>query len=326
MGEGNEMSRYARQMILPEVGPEGQEKLSKARVKVVGAGGLGSPVIQYLAGAGIGTLSVSDPDRVAVTNLHRQVIYTEDRTELYKAQAAAEYAQRLNGDVSAIWSPDAVTPNNAVDIANHFDIVVDCADSYAASYILSDACLETNTPLISASVLQMTGYVGGFCAGAPSLRAVFPELPDHAASCATAGVLGPVVGIIGSIQAQMTLAHILGLDPSPLGQFVHFDAQTMRSSSFRFDGAPEPQAGHRFISARKITSDDLVVDLRDSEEAPRKATADAVRTTIDKIETLPNTDRRTVICCASGLRAWRAADRLKPYWRGEIVLAALGPT
>ncbi len=320
------MNRYHRQMILPEIGEEGQRKLADARVLIVGAGGLGSPVISYLAGAGVGTMSISDPDRISESNLHRQVIFAEDRIGLYKAQAASEFAQRRNKDLTSIWSPQAVTPDNAPNLAEHFDIVLDCADSYAASYTLSDACLAANTPLISASVLGLTGYCGGFCAGAPSLRAVFPDLPESAQTCATAGVLGPVVGIIGSIQAQMALAVLLEMDPSPLGQFCHFDTTTMRSTTFRFDGAPEPGEGFSFIADRHITADDFVIDLRGEDETATPARPDAARATVETVAQLPNTTQRTVICCASGLRAWRAAERLKPHWHGEIVLVALGPT
>lgn len=320
------MNRYDRQMILPEVGEEGQEKLAKARVYVAGAGGLGSPVIAYLAGAGVGTLSITDPDRVSEHNLHRQVIFTDEQVGTYKAQAAADFAQHLNGSVTAIWSPQSVTPANAFDVAEHFDLIVDCADSYAASYTLSDACMAAGTPLISASVLGFSGYAAGFCGGAPSLRAVFPELPDGVQTCATAGVMGPAVGVIGSLQAQMALSVLLGLEPSPLGQFCHFDSRTMRSNSFRFDGAPEPAEGFRFIADRQIADDDLVVDLRGMDEAPTPARPDAVRATVDTIGELPNTTQRTVLCCASGLRAWRAAERIKPHWQGEIVLVALTPT
>ena len=148
-------------------------------------------------------------------------------------------------------------------------MILDCADSYAASYILSDTCLAQGKPLISASVLGLAGYVGGFCGGAPSLRALFPDAPDSGASCATAGVLGPVVGAVGAMQAQMALNLILGLQPSPLGQMIQYDGRTLRSTGFRFDDAPEPTRCFRFVSASQLTADDQIIDLRDDSRSTR---------------------------------------------------------
>jgi len=203
------------------------------------------------------------------------------------------------------------------------DLVLDCADSYAASYILSDTCLALGKPLISASVLGLSGYVGGFCADAPSLRAVFPEAPESGASCATAGVLGPVVGAVGAIQAQMALNLILGFDPSPLVQMVQYDARNLRSSTFRFEGAAEPDSYFPFVAASQLTPDDMIVELRDMQEAPKPAHPAAKRIMPDSLHEIePNKGKRLVLCCATGLRAWRAAEQIQPHWPGEILLVA----
>lgn len=316
------MSRYLRQMVLPQVDAEGQERIEAAEVLVIGAGGLGVPVLQYLAGAGIGRITLLDPDTVEETNLHRQPLYRMKDLGRPKVQAAALAVARLNPSVLVAGRREALTPANAPALVAAADLVLDCADSYAASYTLSDACLAAGKPLISASALGLSGYVGGFCGTAPSLRALFPDPPDSGQTCATAGVLGPVVGMLGCLQAQMALAVILGLEPSPLGQFTRLDAG--RITQFRFDGAPE-SPGPRFIAREDIRDTDLVIDLRDRDEAPRKATRQALRMPgYGPSGPLPEPGQRAVLACRSGLRSWRAAEALARRWDGEITLLALG--
>ncbi|MEX0317714.1 MAG: ThiF family adenylyltransferase [Ruegeria sp.] len=317
------MSRYARQMILPEVGVEGQALLSAARVLVVGAGGLAAPVLPLLAGAGVGHLTVMDSDTVDLSNLHRQTLFTEKDCGKPKAEIAAERCREINSGIVVTCTRRKLTPENAVQNVQNADLVLDCADSYAASYTLSDTCLAQGKPLISASVLGLGGYVGGFCGGAPSLRAVFPEAPDSGASCATAGVLGPVVSMIGAAQAQMALAVLLGLEPSPLGQIMQFDAHTFRSTTFRFDAAPEPETAFRFVAPTQLTGDDVIVELRGDTEAPDPIHPAAHRIAPDAVAAhLQEPTKRLALCCATGLRAWRTAERIQPDWPGEIVLVA----
>ncbi|WP_164661448.1 thiazole biosynthesis adenylyltransferase ThiF [Tropicibacter sp. Alg240-R139] len=317
------MSRYARQMILPQVGTQGQVRLSRARVLVVGCGGLAAPVLPLLAGAGVGHLLLLDADVVALSNLHRQTLFTEADCDVSKAEVAAGRCRALNSGITVEARKQALTPENVVDLVAEADLVLDCADSYAASYTLSDACLKQGKPLISASVLGLGAYVGGFCGGAPSLRAIFPDAPDSGASCATAGVLGPVVGMIGALQAQMALAVLLQLDPSPLGQMVQFDAQTYRSTSFRFDGTSEPENAMRFAATTELTDQDMIVELRGIDEAPVPILASATRIPPEEVQNhLPKPETRIALCCATGLRAWRTAERIQQIWPGEIVLVA----
>ncbi|MDF3605110.1 HesA/MoeB/ThiF family protein [Paracoccus sp. DMF-8] len=316
------MNRYARQMILPEIGATGQARLTDAHVLVVGAGALGVPVLQYLTGAGVGRITLVDPDVIEVTNLHRQPLYAENQQGQHKAVAARIAMQRLNSQVTVTPVLDWLTPANAPELVANADLVLDCADSYAASYTLSDACLAAGKPLISASALGLEGYVGGYCGGAPSLRAVFPDPTEGGATCATAGVLGPVVGMLGAMQARMALGVLLGLEPSPLGLFIRMDA-AMRISQFRFDKAPEAP-GPRFIARGDLRGGDLVIDLRDAAEAPVTATPDALRLPgYGATGPLPEPGGRAVIACRSGLRAWRAANHLSERWPGEIALLAL---
>ncbi|WP_371823275.1 ThiF family adenylyltransferase [Paracoccus sp. Z118] len=306
--------------MLPEVGEVGQARLRAARVLIVGAGGLGSPAIMYLTGAGVGALTIVDTDVVEVGNLHRQPIHA-GRVGAGKAASAGEFVAALDPDVAVEAVEAVVTPANAPALVAGRDVVLDCADSFAVSYMLSDACLAAGVPLISASALGLEGYCGGFCGGAPSLRAVFPDLPDRAATCATAGVLGPVVGMLGTMQAQMALSVLLGLTPSPLGQIVTLGAG-LRWGGFRFDGAPEPESGFRFIDVGEIAAGDFVLELRGEDEAPVPVHP-AARRADPGDPPLPPPGARAVLACRSGLRAWRAA-RILEGRHPDIVLIATG--
>ena len=318
------MNRYARQEILSEIGSDGQQRLADARILVVGAGGLACPALQYLVGAGVGSISIIDHDVIGLSNLHRQTLYREDQIGFSKSQMAVLALSKLNGDCNLKAIVKELSPANVDSLVNQADIVLDCADSFAVSYILSDACLAHDKPLISASALEFSGYVGGFCGGKPSLRAVFPDLPSRAATCATAGVLGSVVGTIGAMQAQMALAVIVGLDPSPLGQLVTVDLKRFRFGGFRFDKAAEPR-DHllKFISPESINTDDFVVDLRGLDETPDDISPHVLRYLVaDFAEQIPapRPQQNTILCCRSGLRAWQAARHLQKYWDGEISL------
>lgn len=317
------MTRYARQIALSEVGASGQERLRGAHVLVAGAGGLGVPVLQYLVGAGVGTITLIDGDTVALTNLHRQPLYCMADIGRPKVEAAAQAMNALNADVTVHAVFDWLTPATAQGLVAQADVILDCADTFAASFALSDAAWAAGKPLICASALGMSGYVGGFCASAPSLRAVFPDLPQTAATCETAGVLGPVVAMIGAAQAQMALAVLLGLAPSPLGQMMIFDAAHWRMSGFRFDGTPEPACAAPFIAHSQITPADLVIDLRTEAAVPFTPTAlhlpGAALPDLD----LPDTDTRIVLACRTGLRAHHAGAGLRERWAGDIVLLAL---
>lgn len=313
------MTRYARQEILSEIGPEGQARLGAARMLVVGAGGLAAGALPLLAGAGVGQLRIVDHDLVDLSNLHRQHLFSEADVGKEKAVAAAARCGALNSDCAAEAICARLTPANANDLLDGIDVVLDCADSYAVSYILSDMCYARRTPLITASALGLSGYVAGICGGAPSLRAVFPDAPQSAATCATAGVMGPVVTVLGAWQAQMALSVSLGLDPSPLGQMLQLDARSYRSNAFRFDEAPEPDHTFDFVSQPSLSRKDLIIELRGADEAPLPVHPSAIR---HLPETMPPTSVRIALCCATGLRAWRTAETLSQTWPGDIVLVA----
>jgi molybdopterin/thiamine biosynthesis adenylyltransferase/rhodanese-related sulfurtransferase len=319
--------RYARQMVLPEVGAAGQARLAAASVVVVGAGGLGCPVLQYLAGAGVGRLVIVDHDRVEETNLHRQPLYTMADIGKLKAEAAAAALRRFNPGIAVDTVAERLTPQNATVLIASADLVVDAADSFAVTYVLSDACLAAAKPLVSASVIGMTGYAGAFCGGGPSYRAVFPDVAVEGGTCATMGVLGTAVAVLGSVQAHLALHLLLGLEPTVLGRVITFDARRLAFGGFGFAGSPEPERFVPFIAPAAVTADDLVVDLRSLEEAPQSPFAGARRLDVDHVAALlvePPSSRRIVLCCRSGQRALAAADRLREGGLDNLALVALG--
>lgn len=319
--------RYARQTVLPEVGRAGQARLAAALVLVVGAGGLGCPVLQYLAGAGVGRLTIVDHDTVEETNLHRQPLYAMADIGKPKAAMAVAFVRRFNPQIAAEAVVERLTPQNATALVANADLVIDCADSFAVSYILSDACLAAAKPLVSASVIGMTGYAGAFCGGGPSYRAVFPDVSVDGGTCASVGVLATAVAVLGSVQAHLALHLLLGLEPGVLGRVVTFDAKRMAFGGFGFVGSPEPERFVPFIAPEAVTADDLVVDLRGLDEAPQSPFSGARRISAETIEELlrePPSSARIVLCCRSGQRALAAADRLRERGVIDLALVALG--
>jgi len=321
--------RYARQIALQEIGVAGQARLAHTSALIVGAGGLGSAVLPYLCAAGVGHLTVVDPDRVELSNLHRQPLYRMRDVGTLKATAARDALLDANPQTRVDAVCDALTPENAGRLVASADIVVDAADSFAVTYILSDACQQAGKTLVSASVLGLSGYVGVFCGGGPSYRAVFPVMPQHAGSCAQTGVLGTAVGVIGTLQAQMVLSMVLQLQPSVLSQLICVDFHGMRFGGFRFESAKEPPAamGPRFISPAQLHVTDVVVDVRSPEEiaaAPFASPVCVTMTELAHVESSLRRKQRVVICCRTGMRAWRAASPLQAQGYENIALIALG--
>lgn len=209
---------YSRQTRLRDVGEEGQAKLAAARVLVIGAGGLGSPVISYLAGAGVGTLGIVDGDRLDASNLHRQTLYDTRGLGQYKVDLAAQRIAALNPSVSVRTWREPLDATTAVDVFCEFDLVVECTDDMRSRYLSSDAAVLSGTPVILASVYQYEGqlqHVSGR-PGSPCLRCLWPDepTPQDVGSCEASGVLGPVPGVLGALQATEALKHLLGL-PAP---------------------------------------------------------------------------------------------------------------
>ncbi|TBR26029.1 molybdopterin-synthase adenylyltransferase MoeB [bacterium] len=222
-----ELSRYSRHVALPEVGVEGQEKLKRAKVLLVGAGGLGSPAALYLAAAGVGRLGLADFDVVDATNLQRQVLYGTSSLGRPKVEAAADRLTDLNPLVSLSLHPGRLTSENALDVVRGYDVVVDGADNFATRYLVNDACALAGVPDVYASIYRFEGQVSVFWTQkGPCYRCLFPEppAPGLVPSCAEGGVLGVLPGVVGALQAAEALKLLLGVGEPLLGTLLLYDA------------------------------------------------------------------------------------------------------
>ncbi|MFN2336980.1 MAG: ThiF family adenylyltransferase [Bacteroidales bacterium] len=232
-----ESIRYNRQLIIPEIGERGQEELRNAAVLVIGAGGLGSPVLMYLAAAGVGTLGIVDPDEVHMSNLQRQVLYvTEDITRL-KAEAAAQRISHLNPLITVRTHPVRFSEENAAELLRGYDIAVDCTDNFTSRYILSDATRVAGIPMVYGAVSQFMGQVSVFnYRGGPSYRDLYPEetLAATDATPSELGVIGALPGIIGSYQACEVIKIITGAGEILSGRLLQVDALNLRTEIIAF--------------------------------------------------------------------------------------------
>ncbi|NJN46617.1 MAG: HesA/MoeB/ThiF family protein [Candidatus Competibacteraceae bacterium] len=304
-------TRYSRQILLPEVGPEGQAKLAAASVLVIGTGGLGCPVLQYLATAGVGRLGIIDPDRVEESNLHRQILYTEADLGSPKVVAAARRVRELNPDCVVETCQQRLDPALAAEWVGRFDIVVDGTDNFSAKYALSDACRDQNRPLVSASIQGFSGYIGCFCGDVPSYRALFPEVPDSAPNCAEAGVLGPTVGFFGLLQASETLKLILNIGRPLKGQLLRVNLLTLEISTFSFALAPEPveQRSLTIPLMDEIPDDWFVLDVRQPAGFNQSRLPNAYNIPLEQLAVrgheLPR-DQPILVYCQRGVRSENA--------------------
>ena len=243
-----EVERYARQIVLRGVGGPGQNKLKAARVLIVGAGGLGSPALQYLAGAGVGVLGIADDDAVALSNLHRQIIHGTDDVGRPKTESAADAIARLNPHVAVEPIAMRLVPDNAREVVKRFDVVLDGSDNFATRYALSDACYFERRPLVSAALGEFDGTLTTLKPYEnspdgrpnPTYRCLFPEAPPPGTipTCAEAGVLGALGGVLGSLMALEAIREIVGGfgdgDEGLVGRLLMIDARAMRFETLRY--------------------------------------------------------------------------------------------
>lgn len=226
----HERALYARQIRLPGVGESGQSKFRSAKVLLLGAGGLGSPAALYLAAAGVGFLGVADPDKVEVSNLHRQILHGFDTLGLPKTISAAEALAEINPGLQVALHPEGFTAENAAELVARYDLVVDGTDNFATRFLAADACVLGRRPLVHGSVLRGEGQVGVFLPGGGCYRCVYPVMPDAASvpTCADAGVFGATCGVVGSWMASEVLAVLLGRRTQSRLQVVDVEAGTSR--------------------------------------------------------------------------------------------------
>jgi molybdopterin-synthase adenylyltransferase len=254
--DGDELERYARHIVLRDIGGPGQQKLKAARVLVIGAGGLGAPLLQYLAAAGIGTLGIVDDDIVSLSNLQRQIIHGTPDIGRPKTASATDAIKRLNPHVSVEAHAVRMTPDNALLLISSYDIIADGSDNFDTRYLVSDTCFHAKKPLITAALGAMDATLTTLKPFAknpdgelyPTYRCLFPEPPPAGMvpACAEAGVLGALAGIVGSLMALEVIREITGFGEPLIGKLLMMDARSMRFETIRYTRDPDnPLNGDR---------------------------------------------------------------------------------
>ncbi len=227
-----ELARYSRHLLLPEIGVSGQERLAASRVLVVGAGGLGSPAALYLAAAGVGTLGIADLDRVEVHNLQRQLLHRDASLGETKVASAARRLRETNPHIQIVEHESGVTPENAIELFSHYDVILDGTDNFSTRYLNNDAAFFAKRPLVFGSVFKFEGQISVFAPhlGGPCYRCLFPEppAPGSVPGCGEAGVLGALCGVIGSLQALEALKLLTGIGEPLIGRLMTYDGLRQR--------------------------------------------------------------------------------------------------
>ena len=229
--------RYSRHILLEGFGKEGQQKLLQSKVLLIGAGGLGSPNALYLAAAGVGTIGIADADTVSLSNLQRQVIHFTQDIGKPKVESAAEKIRQINPDVKVVTYDQFISQANASEIISDYDFIIDCTDSFASKYLVNDACVMAHKPFCAGGVVKYGAQVMTHVPGSACYRCIFPEPPaeNDVETCATVGVLGSVVGIMGSIQATEAIKYLTGIGELLTNKLLIVDALSMNFQSIAFN-------------------------------------------------------------------------------------------
>ena len=329
------MERYNRHILLSEIGQDGQDKLNQAKVLVIGAGGLGCPILQYLAAAGIGMIGIVDFDVVSLSNLQRQVLFGTSSLGENKAIAAKQRLEDLNDSIIIKAYPEKLTHQNAIELFSEYDIIVDGTDNFETRYLINDASIITKKPLVFGGIYKFEGQVSVFNYNeGPSYRCLFPK-PLKAGSvpnCSEVGVLGVLPGIIGSMQANEVLKIILGLGQNLSGKLLCYNALTLQSSiikihksdneinkvlenSSTFHTQNQPNNTCKpmsiFISIDEIYSQEDIqyIDVREAHELPKIEELEVTSIPLSKLQTLTNRIdplKKKVLFCQAGVRSKHA--------------------
>jgi adenylyltransferase/sulfurtransferase len=329
-----EQSRYSRQVILPELGQAGQAKLKAAKVLVIGAGGLGCPVLQYLSAAGVGEIGICDGDVVSISNLQRQVLYTEQEIGLQKTEVAQKKLSALNPNVKIITYPLFIDAGNALEMIGGYNVVVDGSDNFATRYLVNDACVMLGKPMVSGAIYKFEGQVSVFnYQGGPTYRCIFPEPPgaDESPNCAEIGVIASLPGIIGTIQANEVIKMITGIGEVLSGRLLVMDTLSMNTHFFNFklneankNVTKLPVAAEQCaVTVAPVTYDELqemirnhmplqLVDVREKEEhaAGNIGGINIPASTIDSGYLQLDPENAIVLYCASGVRSNKSGNLL----------------
>ncbi len=342
----NEKNRYSRHILLDKVGEIGQQKLKAAKVLVIGAGGLGCPVLQYITAAGVGTIGIIDFDVVDETNLQRQILFTINDIGKNKAITAKARLEQLNPYVKFEVYPEKVTPKNALEIFKHYDVVVDGTDNFSTRYLVNDACVITQKPLVYGAIYKFEGQVSVFnYQGGPTYRCLFPEPPKAGSvpNCSDVGVLGVLPGLIGTQQANEVLKIILEIGTPLSSKLMIFDALQSSSTIIKINRCEEQVekvlaskvnfennnydlfCGIKPIQVKdEISSTELkelmqhetlqLLDVREEWEQPKIENYEVLNIPLQKIpfslEQIYKT-KKTVVICQHGVRSLKAIEFLK---------------
>lgn len=334
---------YSRQILLNEIGSEGQSKLSNAKVLVIGAGGLGCPVLQYLVSAGVGKIGIVDGDVVDVTNLHRQILYTVDNIGMSKALVAARELRRLNPFIEIQAFPNNIYTKNAFELINNYDIIVDCTDNYTARFIINDACVLSNKIVVSGSIYRFEGQLTVFnYNNGPTLRCLFPKMPlkDSIKSCSESGVIGILPGIIGMLQANEVVKIILNLGQVLSGNILVFNS--LKNSFDQFEIHKNEEFNYQeLINDKKLIENNYIqscentlvnqislsdfimdtqnnkytiIDVRNRGESPLLQFAQIRKIPLSELKDFElkiETDNKILVVCKAGIRSTQALEILK---------------
>jgi len=333
-----ERSQYHRHLILDQIGEQGQLKLKQAKVLVIGAGGLGCPVLQYLTAAGVGTIGIIDGDKIDQSNLQRQILYTTDDIGKFKASSASERLSTLNPFVKFEVFNIFLSKENAVTLFKQFDIIVDGTDNFPTRYLVNDACVLTNKPLIFGSIFKFQGQVSVFNHdGSGTYRCLYPTPPAQGSipNCSDVGVLGVLPGIIGSLQANETIKLITKIGEPLVNKLLYFDALTLQQQILQFSKNPEInitalEENYAFFCGETDTTNmnsiDATTFLKDksnyhlldvrTENEFEDENIGGLHIPLDELEErmgeIPNS-KVLVVICATGRRSAKAIELLLQY-------------
>jgi molybdopterin/thiamine biosynthesis adenylyltransferase/rhodanese-related sulfurtransferase len=331
-----ELSRYNRQMILPELGLAGQEKLKAAKVLVIGAGGLGCPILQYLAAAGVGEIGIVDDDAVELSNLHRQILYNHTDIGMPKAKVAAAKLSLLNPHVQAIAYHERFTAQYAAEICQNYDLVIDCSDNFFTRYLVNDTCVSLGITLIFGSILQFEGQVAVFNhQGGANYRDLYPVPPTENINCEEGGVIGVLPGIIGLYMANEAIKIICEIGETLAGKLMTIDA--LNNTVMVFNIVPEKQSekikpqivNHQIKEIDRAVLDQwlstaadevFLIDVREDyehEESNMGGVNISLYALNDALDRIP-AGKKVVCYCQTGQRSKMAVQLLAGIYQGEV--------
>lgn len=322
MNRNDLKNRYSRQIRLSEVGTEGQKALSNARVLIVGMGGLGCPAAQFLAAAGVGSIGLMDHDTVQPSNLHRQILYRENDIGQPKAEMARRALEEINSDINIRAITDWLTEDSAVELLESYDLVIDGSDNFRTKYLINDASVLTQKPWIYASIFKFQGQLSVFnYRNGPTYRCLFPTTTNRNVSCEEVGVMGPLPGVLGTMQASEAIKIILNSGGVLSGKLKLIDLMSHRDQLIeiqRNDSEIEKVRNRGIIPevfrCRLESSDKFYLDVRDPFEEPQLDAENVINipmSRLDEKQTDIPSDQPIHVICQTGKRSKQAVDQLK---------------